>query len=114
MYVYIPALLSLLAFIFGILTLIMLFLPAGTRESYQARLKKVLGLHWLPLALWMAFFVVSIIGVRLPFGEWMSESYGVRAIGDSITVVTFATLSGIGVWLSIAGLVLNAVKSNDL
>jgi len=113
-YVYIPALLSLLAFIFGILTLIVLYMPAKTQEGHRARLKKILGLHWLPLTLWMAFFAVSIVGISLPFGEWMSENYGVKAIGDNIGIATFASLSGIGVWLSIAGLVLNAVKSNDL
>jgi len=114
LYVYFPAALSLLAFLFGILTLIMIYLPAKNKESYQARLKRILGLQWYPLAGWLAFFIISIVGISLPFGDWMAESYGVKAVGDTITIVTFASLSGVGVWLSIAGLVLNAAKANDL
>jgi len=112
-FVYVPAILALLAFLFGILTLIMLYLPSKSFEGYLARLKRVMSLQWFVLAVWIAFFVVSIIGVNLPFGEWMNENYGVRAIGNNVNIVTFTTLAGIGVWLSIACLTLNAVKSND-
>ncbi len=112
-FVYVPAALAFLAFIFGILTLIMLYLPYKSFEGYLSRLKRVMSLQWYVLGIWVAFFIFSIIGVSLPFGEWMSEHYGVRAVSDRVNVVTFTTLAGLGVWLSIGALTLNAVKSND-
>jgi hypothetical protein len=112
-FVYVPALLAFLALVFGLLTLIMLWSPAKNYEGYLRRLKLVMGLQWWPLAIWLAFFIYSIIGVNVPFGEWMAEHYGLRAIGDSFNLVSFTTLSGIGIWMSIAGLILNSVKAND-
>lgn len=113
LFVYVPVLFSLLALLFGVVTLIMLYMPTKNKETLLARLKRVMGLQWFVLAGWLAFFVVAIIGVQLPFGDWMAENYGLKGVGDSVTVVSFATLSGIGVWMSIAALVMNAVKSND-
>ena len=112
-FVYVPAALSFLALIFGVLTLVMLWTPSKSFDAYLARLKRVMSLQWWPLAIWMAFFIYSIVGVSLPFGEWIAEHYGVEAVGNSVNIVTFAALSGIGVWMSIAGLILNSVKSND-
>ena len=95
------------------MTLVMLWTPSKSFDAYLARLKRVMSLQWWPLAIWMAFFIYSIVGVSLPFGEWIAEHYGVEAVGNSVNIVTFAALSGIGVWMSIAGLILNSVKSND-
>lgn len=113
LFVYAPVLLSLLAFLFGIVTLIMLYMPAKNYEAHLSRLKRVMSLQWFVLAGWMVFFVVCIIGVKLPFGEWMAENYGLKGVGDSVNIVSFTALSGIGVWMSIAALLMNSVKSND-
>ena len=113
-YVYVPTVLAALAFIFGILTLLFLWLPAKTFEGYLKRLKRFMSLGWYVLAVWLAFFIVSIVGISLPFGEWMAENYGLRGVGSSVNIVSFATLSGLGVWMSIAAFILNSVKANDL
>ncbi|HEQ98985.1 MAG TPA: hypothetical protein ENO22_06570 [candidate division Zixibacteria bacterium] len=113
-YVYIPTLMAVLAFIFGIITLVFLWLPAKTFEAYLKRLKRFMSLGWYVLAVWLAFFIVSVVGISLPFGEWMAENYGVRGVGSSVNIVSFATLSGLGVWMSIAAFILNSVKANDL
>lgn len=112
-FLYVPTVLAFLGLIFGIVTLIFLWSSAKSFESYSKRLKRLMGLGWYVLAAWLAFFVISIIGINLPFGEWMNENYGVRGIGSTVNLVTFVTLSGIGVWVSIAAFVLNSVKAND-
>ena len=113
-YVYVPTVMALLAFIFGIITLVLLWLPAKTLEGYLKRLKSFMRLGWYVLGIWLVFFVVSIVGISLPFGEWMAENYGVKGVGSSVNIAGFATLSGIGLWMSIAAFVLNSVKANDL
>jgi hypothetical protein len=112
-FLYVPAILAFLAIIYGVLSLIFLWSSAKNFESYLKRLKRFMGLGWYVLAAWLAFFIVSIIGIGLPFGDWMNEHYGVRGIGSTVNLVTFVTLSGIGVWMSIAAFVLNSVKAND-
>jgi len=113
LFVYVPALMALLAFVFGVVTLIAIYLPAKSPEGLQNRLKTIMGLQWWPLAIWLAFFIVSIVGISLPFGEWMAESYGVKGVSNQVNIVTFTSLSGIGVWMSIAAFVMNSVKAND-
>jgi hypothetical protein len=112
-FLYVPAVLAFLALIFGVLNLVFLWSSAKSFDAYLKRLKRFMGLGWYVLAGWLAFFVISVIGINLPFGDWMNESYGVRGIGSTVNLITFVSLSGIGVWMSIAAFVLNSVKAND-
>jgi NADH:ubiquinone oxidoreductase subunit 6 (subunit J) len=112
--VYIFSALAAIGVVFGILTLVMLYLPSGNRDRHLARLRHVLGWQYLPLTVWVATFVFLIVGVKIPFGEDLSNIYAIPGLGSKFDIVTFWAFAQPALWLSVGSLVINAVKSNDL
>jgi hypothetical protein len=108
--VYLIAAIAYLSLVFGVVTLVTLFLKAGSLESYTARLKRVLRLQIIPFLLFLVVVVLSFIGQRIPFGQHL----GVWDLGSRYTVVTLVQFSSIGLWLAIFGFLLNFNKSKEL
>jgi hypothetical protein len=94
----------------GVLNLLSLFKKYDEREGYLANLKKTLKLNLIPLALWAVLILISMIGLPTPF----AKSLGVKGWGDSFNVLSFFALSSYGMWFSLACLIINSVKINDL
>jgi hypothetical protein len=94
----------------GILNLLSLFKKYNETERYLANLKKTLKLNLIPLALWVVLILISMIGMPTPF----AKSLGVKGLGDSFNVLSFFALSSYGMWFSLACLIINSVKINDL
>jgi len=112
--IYVFSALAVASLVFGVLTLVMLYLPSGSRESRQARLRHALGWQYLPLAAWVAMFIFLIVGIKIPFGEDLSNIYAIAGLGSKFNIVTFWTFAQPALWLTVGSLVINAVKSNDL
>ncbi len=112
--VYVFSALAILGVVFGILTLVMLYIPFGNRESRLSRLRHVLGWQYLPLSIWVAMFVFLVVGVKIPFGEDLSNIYAIPGLGSKFDIVTLWSFAQPALWLTIGSLVVNAVKSNDL
>ncbi len=111
---YVFSVLAGLSLILGILTLVMLYLPVGSPEGRMSRLKRTLGWQYLPITIWIAMFIFLIVGIEIPFGEDLSNIYAIPGLGSKFNIVTFWVFAQPALWLTVAGLVVNAVKSNDL
>ncbi len=112
--VYLFSALAALGVVFGVLTLLMLYMPSGNRESSLSRLRHTLGWQYLPLTVWIAMFIFLIVGVKIPFGEDLSNIYAISGLGSKFDIVTFWSFAQPALWLTVGSLVVNAVKSNDL
>jgi hypothetical protein len=112
--IYVFSALAALGVVFGILTLLMLYMPSGNRESRLSRLRRILGWQYLPLTVWAAMFVFLVVGVKIPFGEDLSNIYAIPGLGSKFDIVTFWSFAQPALWLTVGSLVVNAVKSNDL
>ncbi|MBU1317787.1 MAG: hypothetical protein KKG33_05195 [candidate division Zixibacteria bacterium] len=112
--VYVFTGLAVASVLFGVLTLVMLYMPSKDREAGLSRLKHVLGWQYLPLIAWFGLFAYLIVGITIPFGEEISNIYMVRGLGPRFNIVTFWAFAQPALWLTFASLIVNCVKSNDL
>jgi hypothetical protein len=112
--VYLFSALAIVSLIFGVLTLIMLYLPSKGNGSGLAKLKFVLSWQYIPIVVWVGLFIYLIVGVKIPFGDELSAIYMIRGLGSSFNIVTFWTFAQPALWITFAGLIINAVKSNEL
>jgi ABC-type multidrug transport system fused ATPase/permease subunit len=94
----------------GVLSLLSIFKKYDEFEGYLTNLKKTLKLNLIPLALWVVLLFISIIGMPTPF----AKSMGVKGLGNSFNIISLFALSSYGMWFSLACLIINCVKINDL
>lgn len=106
--------LAAVSLVLGVLSLIMLYLPSKDRAKHLARLKHALGWQYLPLTVWIGTFIFLIVGISIPFGKDLADIYSISGLSDKFNIVTFWVFAQPALWLTIGGLVVNAVKSNDL
>lgn len=107
---YLTAALAYLSLLFGVLTLVFLYLPAKSRESYVIRMKTILRAQLIPFLIFLAIILLGLISQKIPFGRFL----GVEGLGGRYTIVTFVQFSSIGFWVAIFGFVLNFNKSKEL
>ncbi len=112
--VYVFSGLAILSVLFGVLTLIMLYIPSKKNGSGLSGLKRVLGWHYFPIVVWFALFFYLVVGLKIPFGEELSAIYMIRGLGSSFNIVTFWTFAQPALWVTFAALFINAIKSNEL
>lgn len=108
--VYLLAILAAISLILGILVLATLFSKAPSEEIYVQKLKRILRLNAIPFGLFLLVVVISLIGQRIPFGQYL----GVHEIDSHYTVVTLVQLTSIGFWLAVFGFILNFNKSKEI
>ena len=105
---------AVLSLIFGILSLIAMYLPAKDMEQRAARLKHLLGWQYLPIVLWIGVFIYLTVGLDIPMGDEVANIYMIKGLGSKFNIITFWVMAQPALWLTFAGHIVNAVKSNDL
>ena len=108
--VYLLAALAVVSLILGARVLMTLFRKAPSEEIYLQKLKSVLRLNAIPFVMFLLVILLSLIGERIPFGQYL----GVQEIDSRYSIVTFIQLSSIGLWLSVFGFILNFNKSKEI
>ncbi len=94
----------------GLISLLAIHRKRNDEESYLNNLKKRLKLNLIPLVLWIALIITSIIGIPTPF----ADSLRVDGFGDHFNVINFFALSSYGIWLSLPSVIINCAKISDL
>ncbi len=107
-------LIAVLCLVLGVLSLLMIYMPAKDNELRLGRLKKVLALQFVPLVGWIALFIILLVGIKIPFGEDLANIYAIRGLGSKFNIVTIFTFAQPAMWVAFGGLIVNSVKSNDL
>lgn len=108
--VYLLAALAVVSLILGAMVLMTLFRKAPSEEIYLQKLKSVLRLNAIPFVMFLLVILLSLIGERIPFGQYL----GVQEIDSRYSIVTFIQLSSMGLWLSVFGFILNFNKSKEI
>ena len=107
--IYLLALLTYLSLAFGVWTLLTVYSKAPTQEIYLAKLKKVLRLNMIPLAVFLLIVVLGFFGQRIPFGQYL----GIQDLSGHYSIVTLVQFSSVGLWMSFFGFMLNFNKSKE-
>lgn len=110
MFAILVLLFMLASLLYAIKSLLIVLKVDKDEEKYQAKVKKTLKLGFVPIALWLVLVIISAIGINTPL---LSHS-GIKSLGESFNLVTFISISGIGMWTVMCGLIVNSFKSNDL
>ncbi|MGB5107569.1 MAG: hypothetical protein WBP29_00905 [Candidatus Zixiibacteriota bacterium] len=108
--VYLLAALAFVSLILGVMVLLTLFRKAPSEDVYLQKLKSVLRLNAIPFAVFLMIILLSVIGQRIPFGQYL----GVQEVDSRYSIVTFIQLSSVGLWLSVFGFILNFNKSKEI
>lgn len=108
--IYLMAAMSVISLLLGIFVLLTLFRKAPSEDAYIQKLKSVLRLNAIPFGMFLLVVLLSLIGQRIPFGQYL----GIEEIGARYSVVTLVQLSSAGFWLSVFGFILNFNKSKEI
>jgi hypothetical protein len=95
---------------FGVLSLVTVFKKNLSEMQFQQKLKNVLRLAFLPLILFGIILVLTLVGIPSPF----LSGWGIKGVGENFTLVSLFSISGLGLWMAIVGIILNCVKVSDL
>jgi hypothetical protein len=98
------------SFLAGIGTLFFVYKKVNPLERYYRALKRMLIFNYLPIVLWIVVLVLAIIGFPSPFGS----AFGVKEITEHFNFISFVTATSFGMWITIACLIINVWKVNDL
>lgn len=103
-----------LSLIFGLASLIAMYLPAKDTDQRASRLKHILGWQYLPVFIWFGLFIYLTVGLDIPMGVEVSNIYMIKGLGSKFNIVTFWVMAQPALWVTFASHIVNAVKSNDL
>lgn len=78
-------------------------------EKYLETVKKFNRFTYVPILLYAVLFIILIFGAPHPFG-----SLGVSGIGETLNLLAIFTLTGIGFWLNIVGLILGFAQARGI
>jgi hypothetical protein len=78
-------------------------------DSYFVNLKKYSRFTFVPIFVYLALFVVLILGVSHPFGWLGSES-----LCEKLNFAAVFKMTGVGFWTNIVGLVLGFAQSRGI
>lgn len=107
--IYLLALLSFLSLALGVWTLLTVYGKAPSEEIYLAKLKKILRLNMIPLAVFLVIILLGLVGQRIPFGPYL----GIQDLGGHYSIVTLIQFSSVGLWMSFFGFMLNVNKAKE-
>jgi len=105
---------AVLSLIFGVASLIAMYLPARDMDQRISRLKHILGWQYLPIVLWIGMFIWLTVGFDIPMGDEVANIYMIKGLGSKFNIITFWVMAQPALWVTFAGHIVNAVKSNDL
>jgi hypothetical protein len=78
-------------------------------DKYLETVKKFNRFTYIPILLYAVLFIILILGAPHPFG-----SLGISGIGESLNLLAIFTLTGIGFWLNIIGLILGFAQARGI
>ncbi len=78
-------------------------------DKYLETVKKFNRFTYIPILLYALLFIILIFGAPHPFG-----SLGVSGIGETLNLLAIFTLTGIGFWLNIVGLILGFAQARGI
>jgi len=82
----------------------------ANQNEYVLYLKKKLRLNWIPVLIWLAMLLFSLIGAAYGF-----DTKGtLKQVGDSYSFVTFMGLSSFGFYLTLAAFLITALKGKEI
>ena len=82
----------------------------GHPDEVALKLKGILKLAWIPVLVWVALILLSVIGAEYGF----DTTDGLKQVGESYGIGAFLGLLGAGFYLSLAGFVLAGSKSVEI
>ena len=91
-------------------TLYTLYVVKGDPDAKVLKLKRVLRLNWIPVCIWGFCMLISLIGASYSF----DTSNMVKQLGKSYGISAYLGLLGYGFYLSLAGFIMNGVKSVEI
>jgi hypothetical protein len=118
-YAFADGIMMILAFF--VFTLILLTCPAAgvlnilgilnrkQGDEYLTVVKKYNRFTYVPIFLFVILIVILVFGAPHPFG-----SLGISALGNSLNFASIFTLTGVGFWLYIAGLLFGFAQSRGI
>ncbi|MEZ5358564.1 MAG: hypothetical protein R3F48_06995 [Candidatus Zixiibacteriota bacterium] len=97
--------------LFGIYNLYIIYgVKKASSDEYALHLKKMLKLNWYPVILWLAMFVLSMIGGSYGF----DSSNMVVQVGESYGLGAFVGLSSYGLFVALGAYLILALKGKEI
>jgi hypothetical protein len=78
-------------------------------DKYLETVKRFNRFTFIPILLYAMLFIILLFGDPHPFG-----SLGVSGIGESLSLLAIFTMTGIGFWLNIVGLILGFAQARGI
>lgn len=78
-------------------------------DKYLETVKKFTRFTYIPILLYALLFIILLFGAPHPFG-----SLGVSGIGETLNLLAIFTMTGIGFWLNIVGLILGFAQARGI
>ncbi len=78
-------------------------------DKYLETVKKFNRFTFIPILLYALLFIILLFGGPHPFG-----SLGIGGIGESLSLLAIFTLTGIGFWLNIVGLIVGFAQARGI
>src|SRR5574341_58026 len=88
----------------GIVNLLTLFSKSKGLENYWKKVGRWTKLGYLPIVTWVAVLIISMVGFRTPLWDLL----GVSQLGEKFGIVNLISLTGAGLWLAFAALVVSS------
>ena len=88
---------------------IMGILNKAKGDDYLDEVKKYTRFNMVPILLLSLFFVILVLGAPHPFG-----SLGIEALGTSLNVGAFFSMSGLGFWFFVTGMIFGFAQARGL
>jgi hypothetical protein len=84
-----------------------------TDDDYALHLKKMLKLNWIPVLVWLGIFILSFVGST--YGAYSGpEAEFVAQVGDAYGVGAFIGLASFGMYITLAGFLILALKGKEI
>ncbi len=78
-------------------------------DKYLETVKKFNRFTYIPILLYAVLFIILLFGGPHPFG-----SLGIDGIGESLSLLAIFTMTGVGFWLNIVGLILGFAQARGI
>jgi hypothetical protein len=91
-------------------TIYSIYTLKGEPDAIALKLKKVLRYSWIPIGIWVFCLIISVIGADYSFNATDS----LVQLGSSYGISTYLGVLSYGFYLSLAALILNAVKAVEI
>ena len=78
-------------------------------DKYLETVKRFNRFNYVPILLYAVLFIILLFGSPHPFG-----SLGISGIGESLSLLAIFTMTGIGFWLNIVGLILGFAQARGI